>query len=886
MRRLIQKITIFGFILQILAVSIGPTTAHALDQILASCLDSVAGYSTLCKTSITAPNTEVTFKVTKPDGSVLRFPGITDVEGVAKTDLNYFHTKTAGTYKVGAYFAGYDEPEDLEESSFRIFPDTVSPSASTVSGDKLTATANNRDTIYISVLLKDQYGNPIKDHSVDLISSRLEDTIAPVATSLTDADGKVSFKVTSKSAGVSTYIAKDTTVSGVTVQERVKISWHAATSSAPSVTTTSTSSNFLKADLLGTPAAFGGPASTFNITVPDKVQINSPFDVTVQVLDSTGSPALAYRGTVFFSSPTDANADLPLPNEGYAFKGTDENASHTFAKAVTFKQSGTQRLVVTDVDNPQLESEKFITVVNQLDNSGSGNSNGNKSITLVSPSDGSTYGEGKIEIIGKIKPATITTFKVYDGQVELGEDETDEEGNFTFEAKGLSDGKHSFKVAAFDSSEVKTAESPEVIVFVDTKSAILQELEFDPANTIQAKSAVKVRLVSEPKLRTVRVIVDGVASDLTEEINTPGTYTGTITAPAKEGEYPVKVSLINGFDKESTPSTNKKLVITKGAASADLRITNLKATAGSKDNSVDLTWDISDTSQVKGYTIAYDTNPITLSKQVSSGDTSPKYSVENLEAGKTYYFAVSAIDQNNAAGPQSDIIPGSVKAAATSIENLKGQSGDGKVTFTWDKVNNAAVVKYRFQYGLRSGEYLESVVTRDNQTNWYIPDLINGVAYYFKLEALDANNQVVLASEEISAIPGNGDTRPSAPTCSPADVGNLRILTRGKERILAWDSQASVTNYRVYSGTQEEVFNLPTRDVQEPFFVIPFLDKSVPNYYFAVKALCNTGTELHESANFSNILKVQSGPEVWLILALSGVGVILLRRLRKKRSET
>lgn len=860
------------------------STAFGAETIKASCQDSIAGYSTLCKTSVTAPNTEVSFKITKPDGSVTRFPCTTSIEGVAKCDLNYYHTKQAGSYQVGAYLSGYNEPADLDQSTFRIFPDTISPVGSSFSAAKLTVAANGSDFSYMTVILKDQYGNGVKDHTVDVISSRVEDRIETIGTNVSNQDGKVNLKVSSKASGVSTFIAKDT-LSGITLLDRPKVSFYQAnvSTSNSSASSARSSSSYLKADLFGSSNAVGGPAASFKITAPDKVQTNAPFDVTVQVLDSSGSPALSYRGTIFFSSPTDSNAELPLPNEGYPFKGTDENASHLFAKAVTFKSPGTQRLVVTDVDNPDLEAEKFITVTSRVDTNENTNASSG-AIAITSPEDGTTYGSGSIDIIGKISP--LTTFKVFDGEVEITTqaEQSDADGSFTFTAKGLSDGKHTFKVAAFDSSDVKTGESSEVIVFVDTKSAVLQSITFSPDSNIAANSPIQVTLTSEPRLTKVRVIVDGVAHDLTEDAATPGSYTGSFNAPSKEGEYEVKASLTNSFGKESTPATNKKLVVTKAAATS-LKIMNLRAQPGDTTGSIKLAWDTpADTSLLKGYTIVYDTNPITLSKKATSDSLSPTYTLENLDTGKTYYVAVAALDKSDTEGPQSDIIPATPKAGSTKIENLKAVGEDGKISFTWDDPGNSAIVKYKFQYGLRSGEYLENALTKDKTTNWYIPDLINGVSYYFKLEGLDANNQVVLSSDEVSSIAGGSGFHQASAACSATDVSNLKIVTRGDQRILTWDGVANVSTYRIYSGTQEGIFNLPTRDVKDPFFVLPFLSKEVPNYYFAVKALCNDGQTLHESANFSNVLKVKSGPEAFFIAVISFALVLMLYRyLRKKR---
>ncbi len=78
---------------------------------------------------------------------------------------------------------------------------------STISSDKTSVPANNKDFAVITVLVRDEQNNPLKNKKVVLTTSRsLEDTII-VLNSTTDDAGKAKFKVKSSNPGVSTLIA-------------------------------------------------------------------------------------------------------------------------------------------------------------------------------------------------------------------------------------------------------------------------------------------------------------------------------------------------------------------------------------------------------------------------------------------------------------------------------------------------------------------------------------------------------------------------------------------------------------------------------------------------------------------------------------------------------
>lgn len=869
-----KKILFTGLIIWYVAALffVSLSTTFGDTELTATCLDTIAGYSSLCRSSVTVPNTDVMFKITKPDESVIRFSCPTNLEGVAKCDLNSFHTKKAGLYRVGAYLAGYEEPFPLQENMFRVYPDTISATTSRFTASKESVEANGIDESYLIVLLKDKYENPIPEHAIDVISSRIDDVIEDLGSTLTNEDGKVVFRVRSSTAGVSTFIAKDM-YSNITLAERPKIVFY---ESRPDYTGYSPDS--LKSDLIGSRPMGGGQATQLKLTIephvaPDKVYVNTAFNITVQALDSNGDPATPYRGTILFSTD-DPNAKVPMDQTGYEFKGTDENASHTFSKATLFLSTGSHKLTVTDIDNPTLEDTKYITVIGKT----TSNDNTNAlptTIIISSPTPNSTFPDTTISIIGTMSPNKA--FKVLDTGMKLGTGTSDNDGNFMFEARSLSDGKHTFQVVAMDEEENDAEMSDEILVFINTKCAVLQDISFNPNANLTPNMPVEVTIVSEPKLSKARIIIDTSARDLTEDPDNPGTYKAKITTPAKAGEYPIRVGLQTAVGTECNPPVNKKLVITNQVVELP-RITP-KTSPGDKPGSVYLQWDaLDDPSLIKGYTIYYDTNPLALKKKITSTSTDPNFTISGLEPGAMYYFAIAIVDNTGKEGSQGDIVPGTAaEAKAAEITNLKTKSEDSRIIFTWDDPKDDSISRYKFDYGLHSGEYLETAYTKDSSATWYIPDLINGVGYFFKLTGVDKDNNVVIASDEITATPGGETYHPSA-NCTPYDVQNVKIVIRGNQRILTWDNIPNIDAYRVYAGTKQGIFNLPTQQVRENYYMLPYLSDQFPSYYFAVKAVCADG---RESINYSNVMK--TGTNTIVIAGISLIVLLIVHRLLRKK---
>lgn len=89
------------------------------------------------------------------------------------------------------------------------------------------------------------------------------------------------------------------------------------------------------------------------------------------------------------------------------------------------------------------------------------------------------------------------------------------------------------------------------------------------------------------------------------------------------------------------------------------------------------------------------------------------------------------------------------------VQNLQATAGNARVTLTWSPANaEAGMAFYRIYYGNDSQKLNLIVNTKDANTQWYIPSLLNGTAYYFQVVGVDAaGNEGDNRSAMVSATP-------------------------------------------------------------------------------------------------------------------------------------
>jgi formylglycine-generating enzyme required for sulfatase activity len=173
---------------------------------------------------------------------------------------------------------------------------------------------------------------------------------------------------------------------------------------------------------------------------------------------------------------------------------------------------------------------------------------------------------------------------------------------------------------------------------------------------------------------------------------------------------------------------------------------DLEVTAG--DNVATVSWTA--VSGATGYRVYYSTAPgvsATDSYITVSGSSSTSGTVTGLVNGTTYYFRVSAINDNGESNLSNEL---SATPLSTPVA-LDLTVGDSQITISWPPVIGAT--SYRIYYATSPGVTEAStyvLVDGGNSTTGTVTGLVNGTTYYFRVSAINDNGESLLSEEVLT----------------------------------------------------------------------------------------------------------------------------------------
>jgi fibronectin type 3 domain-containing protein len=214
--------------------------------------------------------------------------------------------------------------------------------------------------------------------------------------------------------------------------------------------------------------------------------------------------------------------------------------------------------------------------------------------------------------------------------------------------------------------------------------------------------------------------------------------------------------------------------------------------------SVELTWNPSPDPNVVEYNVYYGTQSRHYTASITFSDVSDVV-IPALENGRTYYFAVSAIDDSenesdlsNEASYSVPVPPAlTLQAQASAVDSFTAE-------LSWTPSTESDVFGYAVYYGTQSGVYTNSAAFYFT-TDVTLPQLADGATYYFVVAAIDSYGPENVLSDEVSY------TVPSLP---PLVLQARQFSPTSSDVALTWNAipKSDIYGYVVSYGTQHGVY--------------------------------------------------------------------------------
>ncbi|MDD5054891.1 MAG: fibronectin type III domain-containing protein [Candidatus Peribacteraceae bacterium] len=657
-------------------------------------LDTVAGLGSEAAVAGCEPAMRTTLSVTGPAGARYTQSIVLDAFGNATTLIPSNATTTAGTYEVTA--AG-------QTASFTVTADRIDDAHSVLSVSPKTIRANGRDIATITAVLLDRFDNPVAGRPIALLSDRTSDDISASSTQ-TDDEGRFLWTVKTPEAGTITLIPYDIIGNR---QMKLRASVQAGNPLSASLTGRETG---------GDPVADISPVivDRFSLSLPQgatDVKANELFSLTIRAMYGQDL-VRAYVGTLIVES-SDPEADLPkkgddaqTPDKGRVDIRSVDQGSRNVPLSFVLRQGGKQTITVSDKLDPTIRGEILLNVV-----SGDGKDG---RISIVSPQDRTKVKGSTVMLQGKAPSLINLRVK---GGAEVVDTESDAEGVFRVNVP-LNPADR--EITLFVASENGTYESEPVHIIIDNDQPTIQTITITPQEG-KAGDPASIVVITDADATRVAVTLQGKETTLS---GTGTTFTGTITAPAREGVFDVTVIATDHVGNAIT-------MLTKWTVKPKLMaiVEGLQAEANMRE--IVLNWKAIDRIPVREYKIyiADEADPTNVLYSIATGSPVASAVVSDLPPGKTYRFTVTAISTAGEESPEP-----SRPAVATPLGTVMTVSpGEASLLMEWTAMPALPLSQYLLEFGTEPGVFTERRTVNGQATSYILRDLLDNVTYYLRL---------------------------------------------------------------------------------------------------------------------------------------------------------
>lgn len=696
-----------------------PLTAAAAGVLTVN--DSIAGLGLEVSIEEAEPNAQISVMVTAPNGGTLSMPVSTNAKGNASASIPGPKTEAAGTYTVSALKNG---AVIIPAVTATVKPGTMDPWTSGVQSWTPRIHADGRDEADITVTIRDQYGNPLSGRPVSLVSGRSDDSIA-MLTPQTDAKGTQHFSLTTTEPGTVMLRAVDllsgnaVTQSATVQAEGYGIGGNDANRFYSGINATSGSNKTFYSGMRAQAGSFGD-IDHFEVTAPAAMNVNEEAPkITIRAVDRNGNTVESYNGTIVFET-TDPNATVPNFGQ-YMFQPRDLGVK-SFTLALKFQASGQQILRVSDVNVPDIMGEAVIMV------GGSSSGTSGNGITVTSHQNNDYV--NTLDIVVEGRAPRLANLIVMGGERDATGN-SDASGNFSIPVR-LGSAQRDFTIRVMDAENSRTDSGP-IHLILDQEVPVIDSITFTP-NDPNAGEKVLVLIESEPELAQALMRLTDKSGKVAEITLSPvptqdGSYQGFFTAPDSGTYQPTVIVMDKAGNTEEV-----RAQLTVGGRTMP-KVQNVKAEA--RIDVIDLIWD--PVTDATGYRVYIGETATDYLYSLDTNSTQTKAAVRGLAAGKTYYFAITALKSDAESKDKSDPVSAQILGFAVTVK-----SEENALRLTWTSLmNNLPLSAFKLEYGAAADHLTEVRMINGELRDVTIRDLLPGIEYFVKLTPVTVTGDVL-----------------------------------------------------------------------------------------------------------------------------------------------
>jgi len=632
-RKLLSGLVSLLIGLQSLFVFPAVVEAAAASQFGVSAMNTTAGYAGLASTSVISAGKTVRFSLEQPDGEQLSFTKESKEVGPLLAEIDAKYLEQAGVYLLSAAMDGVR----IEPTSFIVRAAKVDLEQSTLEVNEKKVALG--DAGRVIAMLQDQFGNPVSDHKLRLISARANDQIsAPYNPGgLTNEEGIVIFEVRAREAGSATFSLIDLS-NDLVLPHKASLVFSGA--------------NAWGGNPFALRVAQAQNGGDFFIIsgVPDRVTVGSPFSVSVEAVDENSQTITDYSGKIRFSS-TDLQADVPAD---YTFTPADIGEKR-FDLAITFNTPGQQELVVTDASYEAMKGTIQLNVVSPGAEQPAA-TGAPAAPQITSPQNDFMTKDANVVITGVSGPLLIVS--IFDGLRKLDEVQSSPQGEFNFDARRLAEGAHDFSVAV-TTAEGQIVTSDPVRVIIDQTGPSIRALRFEPEQPGADENMI-VLIQSEQNLSISRIEINQqlVSLEPAREVGVDW-YKANLNSPVNTGNYPVTIELADNVGNRAKFDNYRTLTV--AGAGAPLKpaapSATLQLAAQRDDARVLFSWSKATDPAVVAYNIMQSVAPTAGFTKINALPiTNNSYLLDQQTQPETRYYRVLGIDSAGNEVALSDVI--------------------------------------------------------------------------------------------------------------------------------------------------------------------------------------------------------------------------------------